>query len=56
MKNTKNGGEPTKSINVFVILTLLSLSAIPALAVLTDYRQGVMDGLAADLREHISKR
>ena len=39
-----------KSIKVFVILTLLSLSAIPALAVLTDYQQGVSDGLAAGMR------
>jgi hypothetical protein len=34
-----------KSIKIFVILTLLSLSAIPALAALTDYQQGVMIGL-----------
>ena len=34
-----------KSMKVFVILTLLSLSAIPALAALTDYQQGVMMGL-----------
>jgi len=39
-----------KSITVFVILTLLSLSAIPALAALTDYQQGVSDGLAAGMR------
>ena len=39
-----------KSIKIFVILTLLSLSAIPALAALTDYQQGVSDGLAAGMR------
>ncbi len=39
-----------KSMKVFVILTMLSLSAIPALAALTDYQQGVSDGLAAGMR------
>jgi hypothetical protein len=38
-----------KSIKIFVILTLLSLSAIPALAALTDYQQGVMNGLQAGM-------
>ena len=39
-----------KSIKIFAILTLLSLSAIPALAALTDYQQGVSNGLAAGMR------